>query len=807
MKNSILMLQLDNYYDRTVRPEYNYVDDRGYAMYLENDTYREISVNFNPNDGISTSVVLGCYEHNLGNYVVILDEDNNIVSRWFVIEAIRIREKQYKVILRRDVIMDFWEKIITMPAFIEKASLDFDDPLIFNNENMGLNQIKTSEKLLKDETNCPWLVAYIAKDATQGLSGTVKVNQGIEDKAIPINANIDTWLSQNEKFYGDYKNPLYKIYTADKSYYFQSNGNTGNTSMKGKGHKRSSSLYTKNVSWNFSFENAIENGFDFVGVENIKYLIPAYTPERHTESELNEYLSWDGQTIIDIDGRIFKIKISEGKEETFTYNITSGSLFNSLSQVIENAKTKNLFGQTVKVFDGYPNDQTFQFVSTYNSYTLSVEELFDIEVNYNISATRRTTTDAPYDIIAIPYGKVFTDYGLGAYPGTNADIGLATIQAIAKNMAAGCYDIQLLPYCPVRDLIEDGNSMSVSSESQYSKIMKGEDVVGIIFYANKANFSFDLIESIPCATDAIHRKINNDCDKWRIASPNYSNYFEFNNEKNGGIQYFNVDCSYKPHNPYIHVNPNFNGLYGQDFNDPRGLVCGGEFSLSQVGSAWENYELQNKNFQKTFDRQIQNMEFNNSIQEKMDIAGAIAGTLTGSGSGAVTGFMSSGSPFGAIAGGAAGMIASGVGGFADIQYGKQTRAEALDYTKDLFGYQLGNIKAIPLTLSKISAFNTNNKVFPVLEYYTCTEREKVSFANKIAFNGMSVMTIGKISEYLNSPWEIEIGSEKIKSLSYIKCKIIKTNSGDDFHIINEIASELNKGIFIKYDYWEGEDLE
>ena len=77
-----------------------------------------------------------------------------------------------------------------------------------------------------------------------------------------------------------------------------------------------------------------------------------------------------------------------------------------------------------------------------------------------------------------------------------------------------------------------------------------------------------------------------------------------NAAKNGGVSFFNIDCTYKPYNPYIHVNPNFGRLYGGDFDDSRGLIVGGDFSLPQTTSAWESYQLSNKNFQASFDRQI-----------------------------------------------------------------------------------------------------------------------------------------------------------------------------------------------------------
>lgn len=798
MKNTIYVLDLDNYYSRKFQIEYNSPGIDVVGLYLEHAAYREVSINFNPNDGISTTIVLNCQEWQVGNYAIVVNENNELVSRWFIMEAVRIREGQYRINLRRDVVMDYWRIISKSPALIEKADLSYDDPLIFNNENFIVNQIKTSETLLKDITGCPWLVAYIAKDASSGLTGTVQVNSEEGLSAIPINNTIESWQQDKLVFYGDYVNVKYRIQTDVIEYYYDVNALNGNAKYVMRPGRAGSSLHPSGLLWlPFSVEKAIKNGLVSVGIESLKEMVPSYTSDRHTKSEEEEFLSLNGKLIIDTNDKIFKVNIRQVKQKSISYDITAGSLFYGLSKAVEDASTRNEFGVTVKAFSGSPNSKTFQVVATYNEYNMTLEPQPLLTASYDLTAPRLPTSDAAYDIIAIPYGiTYFLINGQATVWETNKEVGLSTIQAIAKNMDAGCYDIQLLPYCPVPDLIFDLNGFLLTDPLQYSLIKQGENNVGIIFNVPRANFTFNIFNNISAAASNIQRKINNDCDKWRLSSPNYANYFDFSAEKNNGVQYFNVDCCYKPYNPYIHINPNFNGLYGQDFNDPRGLVCGGDFSLTQVKSAWEAYELQNKNYQQTFDRQIQNMEFNNKYQSIQDQVQAVTGAISGTVSGAATGLMVGG-PQGAIAGGAVGGVASTAGGIADVLINQKLRNEAIDYTMDQFGYSLGNIRAIPLTLSKISAFNANNKVFPVLEYYTCTDREKEAYANKIAYNGMTVMAIGKIEDYITNPWEYTINESVIKSKTYIKAKLIHLDMFEDYHIAREIASEINKGIFIE----------
>ena len=116
---------------------------------------------------------------------------------------------------------------------------------------------------------------------------------------------------------------------------------------------------------------------------------------------------------------------------------------------------------------------------------------------------------------------------------------------------------------------------------------------------------------------------------------------------------------------------------------------------------------------------------------------------------------------------------------------EQLRTEAINYTKDMFNYQIGNIKALPDTLAKLTAMVANNFIYPVIEYYTCTDTERQALRDKIKYNGMTVNRIGKISQFIQP------------KPSYIKGSLIRLeNITDDFHMIKAISDELYKGVFI-----------
>ena len=168
------------------------------------------------------------------------------------------------------------------------------------------------------------------------------------------------------------------------------------------------------------------------------------------------------------------------------------------------------------------------------------------------------------------------------------------------------------------------------------------------------------------------------------------------------------------------------------------------------------------------------------------------GTLQGAVTGGTIGSM--GGPIGTAAGAIAGGLASGIAGAVDIANTKKLQAEAIDFKRDLFGYQLGNIKAMPNSIAKTTAYNIINKIFPVIEVYDCTNEEKLAVANKIAWNGMTVMAIGKIYDYIPNSWSYDNITDK----GYIKGQIIRLEGEiDDAHLQATIIEEINKGWYFK----------
>ena len=825
---NLYIYSYNNYYNRIVKKVGDNISD--YQEFLHYGPVQGV-YGFTPGDGVNTQQVIGSNSmmyDGKGDYLIAHNPDTGeIDSRWFIISVDRTRNGQWILTLHRDLIADYYDIIVDSPMFIEKATLNADSPLIFNSENMSVNQIKTNETLLMDKSKCAWLVGYYDK-GSEALQGTVATN-GSDIPYTQLATNIEDWeyykyttiSTTKETFLGYPTSAYYRIratWLPDQVTYsspyrfntsiFSTDGTTTSSLEDGNSYKNWGLYFPGTYGANSSgvpitVSNLLKQQYGKTGVlESLKSQILYYTPDNlYSQADTDNLLyTLNGNIVRDLDGKFFKINVKNKGTQSGTINLTG-----QLQLDLKNIALAAGFTQT-----GTRNDY-YQLTYTSNKYQIELIEQFDLETTYNITGNKLITTDAPWNIFAIPYSDTLvikdgSDDSI-ILENTSKDVSISVAMAMQAQQASRIHDIQILPYCPVPHLITDDNEITITNEKEYSLIVSGGEthqVLGIIFNVPESRFTTNLEGySIQSGQTAIEKKLNNECDKWRLTSPNYSNYFDFSVEKNGGISYFNVDCDYKPFTPYIHINPNFSNLYGEDFNDVRGLVCGGDFSLSQIIDQWEQYQIQNKNFQNIFDRQIQNMEITQDIQRKQELWSLGAGSLSGAASGALMGSMIAPGVGGAI-GAAVGGVASLAGGAQDIYYSDKLRAEALDYTKDNFSYQLGNIQALPNTISKVSALNNNNKLFPILEYYTCKKEEKRAFINKIAWNGMTTMVIGKINDFVGNFWEMP--EYNISSEGYIKGQLIRlelpvdhkeNQHSEDYQIVNAISGELYKGVYIK----------
>lgn len=973
--NLLLLKGFNNYFNRKIK-KYSTLDD-----YKANSSkyYIFSDINFNPNDGVVTEQVIGSEnQKDSGNildwedsgspdYVIayktvpgttIVDgvevetAVDEIVSRWFVLESVRTRAGQYRLALKRDIIADHLEQILTNPCFVEKGYVKADSPLIFNEEGVNLNEIKQSETMLKDETGIPWIVMYIAKNYKRTwVEAQGDTPAHWQEETVPIEGQMVLDTSQaldvsdlpwyniipspavgktyrvkgasgicispimceyiNATGFGKY---LVQPVRANMRYYYQNNqwvinktlskaekiGTWARASDSPLGMAQAYLLLRKAINLTPANDSVRWNS---TGICVPSYWAAASTTggsseieERYTRNVtmcnflcqyagLGEYNTEANKTKIRnyLTSKMnsFKSNTSHstvpgqtnmeayvGGNQTFipevqllSYNnklVKSGADYYRLR-----IKRQNVYRTPINYFtdvDGTitpsgsglePQDLTNLVLMdghTVNSNNDMVETWlesgwFDIQyekvsgdlLRFTLPTptSRNSLNDAAYDMVAFPYGAIDFIVPNDNNPPTanltftstaEASIGIA--RSIASAIGDALYDMQLLPYCPYREVAEqyaedgyiDIGKDTPFTSGAWSGVYKinnpGEtpsrsNSVSFGLWCISSHGTFDIrhVMEVPTIEDSIEYKLFNACKKFRLVAPNYSSVFEFNPLKNNGVTIFNVDFTYKPYNPYIHIAPFFNsdGLYGVDTNDNRGLSLQGDFSVGYYSDKWAEYQINNANYANIFNRQIQNIDSMQKLEREqtrtqygMNIATEFLG-LGGGLKGASAG--SAGGPWGALIGGAAGTVGGGAGAIAgavlDERWMNWAQKENRSYAIDMYNYNLGNVKALPYGLAKSDALTENFKYFPFIEEYDCTDVEKDLYRQKLKYDGMTVGAIGNLESYIPTgpDWDFQMLKGRM---------IMADNITDDFHIVDAIYQEVLKGFYYINQYTEPE---
>lgn len=814
---NVLLCSYNNYYNRIVKKLDTVTEYRAATTPLFIDLE---NINFNPADGVTTDLIVGkgtgaflSWDQGGPDYCIVYEKvtttsggvevvTETIKSRWFIIDEDRTRNGQYKISLRRDVLADNIQNLETAPIYVEKGIIsDLDSPLLCNNEGLSVNQIKQDEILLEDATKCPWLVMYLKKGVLGGTSvGTSgKVDVDVPDNDAEVYLTLRTPIGQWNMY--QYTSVDYKV-AGDMSFLvFWERTNTVNDyryTCKKDGSSISyitGAHYTSNLRYNAGNSSSFRTLLDAQYKNHYSNLVSALNTDFGFKS-YDGIWQYNGKVIKDSTGKYYQVQVYEN-----SYFPVPTMFLNTVDQPTLKA-LMNSYWNTATSQSVTGNDQAFGIKGKWTNYRMTITEIPSVSTQIDFSAYQGNgAIDCPlYDVICMPYGTVhFSNpgdllYGLD----TTEERSLRVMNSLARNLGSSyVLDLQILPYCPCQELIHaDLTPVTIIpldlNKQAVTGYKTGVGVTDVLLVPTKVNFSFDITKNITISDssnvqDTFKKKYVNDCTMVRVCSPNYNGVFEMNLARNDmSIDYFNVDVTLKPQTPYIHINPNFKGLYFKDWDDARGLICGGDFSLGIMDDAWVQYEIQNKNYQNIFDRQIQNLDRNNAINRMEAGFQAAAGTVQGAATGATAGFMASGSPWGAAAGAVIGGGTALAGGIADVNNLDRRIREQRSFSIDNYNLALGNVKALPYGITRTSALTYNNKKIPFVEIYECTPEEKEAYYLKLEYDGM---TVGKIDQLVNFKSD--------SGLSFFKGQLIRnTVLSVDNHILNEINNELMKGVYI-----------
>lgn len=853
----IVLCNYKNYFDRCFNQQTplgaTYSDDIISDQYGDDlvDLFSD-KINFNIGDGLNSSIVIDDETFFAGaenaNYALIFATNTGVpkqlnslgfyrlVASYFVIKSTKEQYNRFRLDLRRDVLADFRNQIVNLPAFVERGMLMPSNPLFFQEEGLKFNQIKKQEILLKDDSRSGWIVGYIARnDEGQQYSVNASTDSLVDYGGIPslgsLKAKFQRAISTGT-MYGGWQSNKVTI-----RFDFKTGGFAGTVPFyidypqffKSQGNRL----------WELRSQGALVNRIIF---NNDGFFMNYPADRQSVASGFNYYFSdakWgtiksaaaglidaDGDFLRDIEleeldglhykynGAIYKVKVERVgdliEDDSFITINNNNTFQTELDSIAANFAAGFFVGDNpTTVVNQFA---TGQLMIHYYEYKISVSEVFGQEVNATIPTTRNKLVDAPYDMFCLPYGEVSVK-GLGTTFITRRETSLAVATALAEQLGTRLYDLQLLPYCPIQSMISadhtnldangeiDFTSIAATGEGSQFELIKTtaspNTTVGFILFPQKSVFDFkiqNLWRFGPNDTDLqsltwIEQKTFLETTVTRIVSPNYSSMFEFNVGKNGWtIEYYKVSCTYKPFNPFVMVSIDFKGLYGNEFNDSRGLILSGDFSLSVANSAWVNYEIANKNYQIMFDRQIQHMdEMYNINRDTYMFRG-----LMNVGKSGIAGLMSAalGGGWGGIASGAVGVLGSGLQTNFGLAQNQFTYAEERSYAFDTYQYNLGNIQALPHSLTKVTSLNNINKIFPFLEIYEASDTEKVACENYFKEKSYKVGAFGTLADYMYADMDL------VEEKCYLQANIVRFDglAINDF-LASQIYAELSKGVY------------
>lgn len=311
---------------------------------------------------------------------------------------------------------------------------------------------------------------------------------------------------------------------------------------------------------------------------------------------------------------------------------------------------------------------------------------------------------------------------------TNGGIGIGDNSSITTGRIL---DIQYLPF----SLAENTDTNFIVNTNEYLTAMSVE-VDDFEYFTNLSDLA----------------NINKETDTIKIVSPSRASQYLFRPYDNNGNMEFTTKITLKPYTSSIYVRPSTKGLLQQDWDDKDCLIIQEDFSLTNVSSEWAQYVYQNRTYLNAFERQMQGREFERSWERRVEqenakadewnaraISAQKAATYTGN-----LPIISSMASATATAWKDSQYMAAAQ---LDREYNEALYQEGMSLSRDLFNYQLENIKSQPLIPSKVTTIDCKFLDGVYLEFYSTNQTELNAITQYYAYNGNRIDDYGVFADY------------------------------------------------------------
>ena len=781
---NILLLQFKNYFDRKIK-KFDTISE--YYSYQIGNTFSNI--NFIPGDGVTTELILNFDTATLGSPDYLLAaESDTVFTRWFVMESERTRKGQTRFKLRRDLIAEEIEDIKGATSMVKKGYCEWGNPAFFNKEPITVNSISHGREFLIDQSASGWLVAYVPKhkdtestwEDTEVKFGTNKTEGQYEfaslSEAKKAMGNNQAYISGTIETYFGSSVARDELELTKYTFFLQNGSYFGaDTVSATDNHSR---FYGNSKQWQAAATAGVKAIYSTLGAR----MTPSTYTHKGYSSVTSTVAKYNGCTFKDTStGLVYKATVTINSMSVSDTYVAQNNLSDVYSIFLKAAQgvdsTVGCYGpNALNIYQA----QIRTTGATCYYVTVTYKQVSDSIYTWKISKTRRQTADAPYDCICMPYR---TD-GLTAsfkIDGVSKTVDYNANMQLASNLSAywgsSVYDVQLLPYCPVQDLINPttADGTTVTSATSGTNYTYDETSKTVVFYCNTINIKF----TRPYTVSIANTKENLICRNYKLVAPNFSKEYELPVIENDGINYFEITQTLIPYSPWVQVVPKFKNYNGVNLNDSKGLIVGGSLSITQTNSSWAEYLRTNSNYSQIFDSQMAYQEYQQKNSLISAGLGAASGALT---TGIGTGIMTADPILGAAAG-----AVSGVAGIADVITQAGMNKKTNEYTREQRSLQLGNIKNTPATISKVTSINSNFAVWPYIETSQATDKEFTIVEDYLKNYGMTINQVGKLGDFMNNDY-------------YCSADIIVAEDIlGDANYKNQIKSEVSQGFFYEED--------
>ena len=716
---------------------------------------------------------------------VTLSSINNIIpvyvtidgTRWFVVSYVYLNGGQVQLTLQRDVLGEFG-----LDNVYGKIERGYTETVLRNRKELSLNQIlKRRIQILPDtfqygnykvntHINEMWGVLYFVKPTE------INPSTG-EPYPEQVNINIPAFSPQTVD-YTSYPNDTFVALKSTK-YQYNMIIDIGTVLLK----NGSNDFYVyKNCCIKFTDkENYI---VDFKYSSHTDYIIGTeynMIVESSTNAPaymLDYILSDIAASTIDANkegaGYNYGIQFpvdTETIRTEFSYNNVV---------ILENGKYYK-YTETSKSKDVYGNVSVVKFNSMWGSYNSSYGKVSALSIKSIISKstidgsilkkneltleeqgvltinTSQTLIDEPYSVLVFPLFDV-----------TISSVASSDKYVIEKRRAFSIFntviqylsgenpyivDAQIYPYCPVLT--------GIASSLQ-----------GYPFFSIDSNTYIHNCTVNPRPNVDIKKCYIE--EQFSIVSPEKTGKFTFDyydyvnkvvkdGDTNSNPIVIKVKTALKPYSIIASavIVPEEDTLAGITYDaDLKGCQpASGGFECSLSSNAFETYRRQNSNYQQIFNLQQQELQKQHEVERVNEVTSAVVNTISATTMGAIAGASVGGGTgikagIGAAVGGAAAGVTVGTAMAIQAVTNEGLRQYEEDLQKQMFDLQIGTVKNLPNTISRISTFNEiiTKDFWFVLEVYQCTDYEKTLVNEFIEKYGYGLGVFGFYKNFYKKGW-------------------------------------------------------